>query len=166
MKICIIGHAQHGKDTCAEILKKVFGMKFEASSIVCARLFIFDKLKNKYGYNTIEECWIDRVNHRAEWFDLICDYGKDDKAIVTKEILKNNDCYVGIRALEEFKASENFFNLIIWVDASKRKPLEPKSSMELTSDMADIIIENNGTLIEFEYKVMRLGYFANLSFNH
>lgn len=166
MKICIIGHARHGKDSVAEILNRVFGMKFEASSMICAREFIFDKLKDKYGYTTVEECWVDRVNHRAEWFDMICDYGKDDKSIVTKEILKHNDCYVGIRAIPEFKASVSLFDIVIWVDASKRLPLEPESSMELTPDMADIIIDNNGTLIELEYKVMRLGYFAQLNFNH
>lgn len=163
MKICIIGHARHGKDTCAEIFRDVFDLKFEASSKFCCDKFIFDVLKNKYNYSTSEECWLDRVNHRAEWYDLICDYVKDDKSKLTREILEINDIYVGIRAPEEFEASKKLFDLIIWIDASKRKPFEDKFSMKLTKEMADIIIENNTTISDFYYKIIRLGYFAKLT---
>ncbi len=157
MKLCIIGHGRHGKDTCAELFRDEFGMKFEASSKICAELFLFDLLKDKYNYTTVQECWEDRVNHRTEWYNLICDYSKDDKAIVTKLILENNDCYVGIRAPEEFQESKELFDLIIWVDASIRLEQEPKGSMKLTKEMADVILENNGTEEEFLMKVHKFG---------
>lgn len=63
-KILILGHARHGKDTLAEILNKEYGMTFMSSSQAANEIFLFDELKNKYGYKTKEESFNDRVNHR------------------------------------------------------------------------------------------------------
>jgi len=69
-KLLIIGHARHGKDTLAELLRDTFELKFVSSSQAASDIFIFDELKDKYGYTTPEECFEDRVNHRAEWYDM------------------------------------------------------------------------------------------------
>jgi hypothetical protein len=45
-------------------------------------------LKVKYGYKTSEECFEDRVNHRSEWYDMICEYNLNDKAKLAKGILE------------------------------------------------------------------------------
>jgi hypothetical protein len=73
-KLLIIGHARHGKDSMAEILQENFGLKFKSSSEAAAEIFIYDVLKGKYSYKTPQECFKDRVNHRAEWHQLICEY--------------------------------------------------------------------------------------------
>jgi len=86
-KFLIIGHARHGKDTFAELLQEQFDFKFKSSSQAAAEIFIYDELKEKYGYKTPEECFEDRVNHRAEWYNMICDYNKDDRAKLAKSIL-------------------------------------------------------------------------------
>ena len=96
-KLLIIGHQRHGKDTLAEILNEEFGLRFKSSSLSAAEIFIYDELKYKYEYKTPEECFEDRVNHRAEWYNMICDYNKDDKARLAKGILESADCYVGMR---------------------------------------------------------------------
>ena len=139
-KLCIVGHCRHGKDSMAEI-------------------FIYDVLKEKYGYKTPDECFEDRVNHRAEWHELICDYNIEDKSKLAKGILEHADCYVGMRDFKEIKEciKQNLFDLIIWVDASKRLPLESKESFNIDINDADIIIDNNGTFEEFKEKVIRLG---------
>lgn len=158
-RLLILGSARHGKDTFAEIMNEEFGLTFKSSSQSAADIFLYDALKDKYGYTTPEECFEDRVNHRAEWKDMICDYNKDDRARLAKDILKNSDCYVGMRDREEIKEclKQNLFDLIIWVDASERLPLEDSSSFDIDKTCADIMIENNGTYEEFRDKSIRLG---------
>ena len=161
IRLLIIGHARHGKDTLAELLHEYFGLKFISSSQACSEIFIYNELKDKYGYTTPEECFEDRVNHRAEWYHMICDYNKDDKARLAKDILKYNNTYVGMRDSGEIKEclKQELFDLIIWVDASERLPLESSGSFNITKADADVIVENNGTLEEFKEKVFRLGKF-------
>lgn len=158
-KLLILGNARHGKDTLAELLGENFGLKFMSSSQAAADIFIFNELKGKYGYKTSEECFADRVNHRAEWYNMICDYNKDDKAKLAKGILTITDCYVGMRDKGEINEcmKQGLFDLIIWVDASGRLPLESPDSFNIDMSCADIIIQNNGTFEEFKEKVFRLG---------
>lgn len=148
-----------GKDTLAEIFNEEFGLTYQSSSQAAADIFIYDKLKGEYGYNTPEECFEDRMNRRSEWYDLICGYNKDDKARLAKEILKRTDCYVGMRDHREITEciNQGIFDLIIWVDSSERLPEEPTSSFNIDKGCADIIIDNNGTIDEFKQRAIRLG---------
>lgn len=161
VRLLIIGHARHGKDTVGELLKKYYGLNFISSSQACSDIFIYDSLKDKYGYKTPEECFNDRFNHRSEWFEMICDYNKDDKARLAKDILKYNNTYVGMRSWDEIEEcrKQGLFDLVIWVDACGRLPIENSSSFNISKDDADIIIENNGTYEELVQKVKRLGFF-------
>ena len=84
MNLLIIGHARHGKDTVAEIISEFTGYKFESSSMAAARIFIFDALKEKYGYKSFNECFEDRVNRRKEWYDLICAFKEKDSSSLAK----------------------------------------------------------------------------------
>ena len=99
------------------------------------------------------------MNHRAEWFNLICEYNEIDKARLAKDILKNSDGYVGMRDAEEIEESkrQNLFDLIVWIDASKRLPAENSDSFNIDISNADIIVDNNGTLEQFTNRVIRLG---------
>ena len=164
-KFLILGSARHGKDSLAEIMNEVYGLKFKSSSQAAADIFLYDVLKDKYGYETPEECFEDRVNHRAEWKELICDYNKDDRARLAKDILKESDCYVGMRDRDEINECmrQGLFDIIIWVDASERLPQEPATSFNIDKTCADIIVENNGTFEEFKEKVIRLGKFLKKS---
>lgn len=158
-KLLILGHKRHGKDTLAEMLRDKFGLKFISSSQAAADIFIYDELKEKYGYKTSEECFEDRVNHRQEWYEMIRDYNEGDRARLAKGILENADCYVGMRDREEIDECMNqgLFELIIWVDASERLELEDSSSFNIDKSCADVIIDNNGTLEQFEARVNRFG---------
>lgn len=158
-KILIIGHKRHAKDTMAEILEEDFNIKYISSSQAASNIFIYDKLKDKYGYKTSEECFEDRINHRPEWYQLICEYNKDDKARLAKEILKDSQCYVGMRDRGEIEEciNQGLFDLVIWIDASERLPLEDASSFNIDKSCADIIVDNNGTEAQFRQRVKRLG---------
>lgn len=141
MKLLVIGHAQHGKDSVCEILKERYGFKFTSSSVFCNAEIVFPALQPKYNYTSLHHCYIDRVNHRKEWFDLIHDYNKDGR--LAREILDKYDIYCGLRNRQEFQESVDMFDFVIWVDASQRLPYEGES-MQLNQTDADIIIDNNG----------------------
>ena len=148
MKLLIIGHGRHGKDTVAECLRDDYGMTFKSSSMHCAEYVVYPMLKDQYGYTSVEECFADRSNHRSEWFDLIAEYCKDDLARIGREIFEVSDIYCGLRNKREFHAIKNngLVDFVIWVDRSDHLPPEPKDSMSLEPWMADFVIDNNGTL--------------------
>lgn len=147
MKLLIIGHARHGKDTVSELLVDVLGLKFRSSSDFANERAVYPVLAPKHGYTSLEECYQDRVNHRREWYNLIRSYNGDDPSRLAREVMQENDIYCGMRHREEFEACrrEGVFDHVIWVDASERLPQESADSMSLTIDDADIVVDNNGS---------------------
>jgi len=145
MKLLIIGHGRHGKDTAAEMLHKSHGLSFQSSSEACNNEFIFDKLKDKYNYSTPEDSYKDRHNHREEWFKLVTEYNREDPTRLARLILSTSDIYVGLRSRREYEAcvKAKLFDHILWIDASKRLPPESANSNELTAKDADTVIYNN-----------------------
>ncbi len=158
LKLLIIGHGRHGKDTVCEILRDHYGFSFESSSQFCSKLFIFNMLKERYNYATEEECYADRHNHRAEWYNAICEYNVPDAARLGRDIFSEHDIYCGLRNKKEYHAMKNtgVFDYAIWVDRSDFLPLEDESSMTLKQWMADFTVDNNGTLAELEFNVHQL----------
>ena len=157
MKLLILGYGRHGKDTLAEIFRDHFNITFSSSSFAACEILIYPALREKYGYDTPTECYDDRSNHRQEWYESICDYNREDPSRLCKDILKKNDCDVGMRSKRELDGSRHLFDLIIFVDSSERHPIEEKESCTITSKDADIIITNNGSLDEIRQKVVKLG---------
>ena len=158
MKILIIGHARHGKDTVAEMIEEEFGLSFLSSSMACAEIFIYNELKVKYGYESFEECFEDRMNHREEWYNMICDYNKDDAARLAKAITSKNDMYVGMRDDREINKSrkDGVFDYIIGV-FDPRKPLEPKESFNIDLwKQSDVIIPNAQGLDELRTRIIKV----------
>lgn len=155
LKLLIIGHGRHGKDTVCEILRDKYWVSFESSSRFCSKLFIFNDLKDKYGYMNEEECYADRHQHRAEWYNAIVAYNTPDASALGKAIFAEHDIYCGLRNKKEFFAMQNkgIFDYAIWVDRSEHLPPEDKDSMSLEQWMADYTIDNNGSLSDLEFNV-------------
>jgi len=149
MKLLVIGHGRHGKDTVCDILKNNYGYNFISSSEFCSKLFIYDQLKGKYNYSNYEECYTDRHNHRAEWYDLISNYNKKNPARLGTEIFKEYDIYCGLRNAREFYAlkEQKIYDYALWVDRSEILASEKVDSMTLNKTMADFNIDNNHNLI-------------------
>jgi hypothetical protein len=158
-KLLIIGHARHGKDTVCEMLQE-YGYTFKSSSLMLLDEVIFPWFEREFPgkYNSREECFTDKVNNRERWFTLIAAYNYPDKAKLAKLIMSKYDIYCGLRGLEEFNEckSQNLFDLVIWVDASERKERESKESMQLEASLADIVLDNNGSMGNLRYKVNQL----------
>lgn len=149
MKLLILGHARHGKDTAAEHLRARHGISYHSSSEFLAANVIRPALAGRgMFYDSLAECYADRVNHRALWRELIEDYNRDDPARLAKAILAEADCYVGMRMAREFWASRALFNAVLWIDASARGlPPEDASSMTITFGPAWMVrIDNGGTV--------------------
>lgn len=157
-KLLVIGHGRHGKDTVCEMLRDQYDYSFESSSRFCSKLFMYDQLKDKYGYDSEEQCYADRHNHRTEWYDAICAYNVPDASRLGREIFSAHDIYCGLRNKKEFHAMKNtgVFDYAIWVDRSDHLPPESKDSMSLEQWMADYTIDNNGTLSELELNLDQL----------
>lgn len=151
MKLLILGHGRHGKDTVAEMLQDLTGLTFCSSSLACAEKVVYPALKDLHGYHSVEECFNDRHNHRDEWKRLISAYNYADKARLAKEILAENDCYVGMRSKDEYNAAKPLFDHVVWVDAGGRLPDDPTMTIQYNFEM--IFLDNNRGLKELEYEV-------------
>lgn len=156
MKLIVTGYGRHGKDTVCEFLKDQFGLTFQSSSQFCADLFIYEKLKDIY--NSSEECYADRHNNRALWYDLISEYNKEDPSKLGRELFKTYDVYCGLRNKREFISlmSSGIVDASIWVDRSKHYPAELSTSITITPDMCDYVLDNNSTLEQLEINTYTL----------
>jgi len=161
MNILIIGHKDHGKDEVGERLSKLLECEYRSSSLFMCEKAVLPTLAPKYGYASVEECYNDRDNHREEWFDLIYEYNRLSPTRTADELLEVAPIYVGMRNRIEFTANmdKGNFDLIFWVDGSKRKPLESSKSLELCEEDADYCIDNNGTIEDLD---PQLTFYADL----
>lgn len=149
MKLLILGHARHGKDTAAEYLRDAHGVSFRSSSLFLAERVVRPALALRgLAYLSLEECYADRVNHRAAWREIIADFNGEDPARLAREILAVCDCYVGMRTEREYLASRSLFDAVLWIDASARGiPPEGSDSMTITFDATKMErIDNGGTV--------------------
>ncbi len=151
----ILGHGRHGKDTVAKLISEAGGGSFCSSSRFASVLFVWQAMVARgHNYASADECYLDRHNHRGLWHDLIAAYNTPDPTRLARELLEVNDMYVGMRSWREVYAciDAQLFDRIVWVDASRRLPLEGPNSMFISLDFlvyADrgdcplIIVDNN-----------------------
>lgn len=141
-RLLIIGHGRHGKDTVSELLAAGYGLCGVSSSEFAAQKAVFPLVSDIYpDWRAAYEA---RGDHRELWFHAIAAYNLRPGPMLAQQILEHHDIYTGMRRRAEFERSRGFFDCVIWVDASKRLPLEPSGSMELSAKDADLIVDNNG----------------------
>lgn len=159
MKLLIIGHGQHGKDTVAELLlERLPSLSFKSSSHFAAEAVVRPALEAiGIDYPSLEACYEDRVNHREFWKQSIADYCQPPERLAT-EILAENDIYVGMRTRREFEASKHLFDHIVWVDRSYRLPDDP--TCELNIHDADSAIDNNSSMQHLRREVVGLAEYV------
>ena len=153
MKLLIVGHGRHGKDTVAEMLAEIGGWSFQSSSLHCAHVVRPAMEAIGIEYATTKQCFEDRANHREFWKHTISEYNKPKDRIVC-EILEKSDIYVGLRDREEFEASRKHFDHIIWVDRSCKLPTDP--TCDLRPHDADLYVDNNAGLVQLRRAVIML----------
>ena len=164
LKILVIGHARHGKDTVCEILQDEYGMAFTSSSLFCAEHVVMPYFRNKaptpayIQYSNVQECFDDRSNHRAEWYEAIRDFNRPDASALGRAIFAENDVYCGLRSKAELNALVNarVADFVIWVDRSDHQPPEDRSSCTVEPWMAHYVLDNNGTPEDLRFNVRQL----------
>lgn len=157
MKLLVLGHARHGKDTTCDLLRKLYGLSFVSSSFFVGEKAVRPWLESRgIIYPYMDACYSDRVNHRAAWFDAIAEYNRIDKARLGRELFKQYDIYCGLRNVEEFLAlkAEKAFDVCLWVDRSSHAPAELTTSFNIGLSFADYIIDNNGTIEDLEVNIL------------
>ena len=92
MKFMLLGFAQSGKDTFADYVVKEYSLKFKSASMLIAEKIIMPKFPGRY--NSVEECYADRVNHRAVWAKLLEEYIEDDKTRFIRESIMDGFLFV------------------------------------------------------------------------
>jgi hypothetical protein len=155
MKLLVLGHARHGKDTVCEMLREKQGLKFVSSSMfVCERAVIPYLAERGITYGSTAEAYEDRGNHRADWHNAIAEYNSADPARLGRELFSEYDIYCGLRSMLEFSAmySARLFDATLWV-YRPQLALESKDSMKLTPNLADVHIHNDGSLEELSSQV-------------
>lgn len=162
MKLLIIGHGRHGKDAVGEILRRDFGLKSVSSSEFAAQKAVYPVVSDLYP--DWRACFADRHAHRDLWFHAIAAYNLRPGPMLAEQILEAHDIYTGMRRRDEFERSAHVFDCVIWVDRSEHLPPEPGSSMELTAEDADLVIDNNGALEDLAPEVARVMRLARLVF--
>lgn len=142
MKLLIIGHGRHGKDTVAEgLVERMPTLSFISSSMFVAQTVVRRDLEdNGINYLTLEDCYEDRANHREFWRESIARYCTPPERMA-QEILADHDIYVGMRTRREFHAARHLFDEVIWVDRTRLLPPEP--SCELRQSDATYYFNNN-----------------------
>lgn len=155
-RVLVLGHGRHGKDTVCEILQETRGWEFQSSS-QAALPFIFPSLNAALGnrYDTHEQAYADRSNHRMLWMELIRLLNAGDLSTLSRMILTDCGVYCGMRNAEEFEASKHLYDKILWVDASHRLPPDP--SMQIAYDPRCMTyVDNNTSLADLRQRLGRL----------
>ena len=153
IKLIIAGHAQHGKGTACAYLHDRFGLICRSSShFAVFSLELFDDIASELSpgipLTAARLAFYDnRGEHRALMYDRMHAYSKTTgfSGLATAMQADGISVYDGIRNDEEFEGSEHLFDAAIWIDASKRKPLESESSISVTPSMCHYVVDNNGT---------------------
>jgi len=157
MILAVCGYGDHGKGTIATYLSLKTKLRYvESTSEAASRLVMFDVLRNKYGlgYESPQAAWHDRRNHRTKWAEEIWGYNNasPDGLRLYHDVIPDNDILEGVRKAAELHRLRDYgiVDLVVWVDAIKRKPRESSSSCQISAADCDIILDNNGSMMQLK----------------
>lgn len=153
MKLLVIGHGEHGKDTACKIINRLTGLKFISSSEVAVNVGeiweVISAARPEYDGNRYL-AYSMRREDRLLWGNTIRLYNTPDKTALCKRILLDNDIYNGMRCDEEYLACKKLFNAVLWVDATIRVSKNDPSMKIPFNPREMIFINNNYTTRELE----------------
>jgi hypothetical protein len=158
--IMLIGYGRAGKGTFCRLAKD-YGLYAASSSQMACELGQFDPLADKHGYSSGRDFYPDRHIDRDGCYQAICDYVKGDLPRLGRKIYEGRNIYDGCRDDKELIAirDEGLFDVSIWIDGGDRIPPEPITSMTVTREHADMIIDNHtdeATYIRRVHNVLRM----------
>lgn len=161
--LAICGPGLSGKNVVSKWLAENLGLRYHMSTSEAAAEVVYDKLKDKYGYSSCDECWNDRRMHRVEWGEIIADHNKPDGIQLYRTMLADHDILDGIRrGAELIKCQElGLIDLSIWV----QRDVVGDPSLDYGPEVCDISVDNSGSLEDFYRKLARLGRWLPIVFD-
>lgn len=155
-----VGHGRAGKDTACDFLAKITSLRNAGTTSKYLTKYVAKKLgiSEEEAYQRRHES--DEM--RMLWYHTGNEVRELGPTTLAREAFLHGEITGGIRDLIEIQAcrKEKIVDLIIWVENNRVKK-DP--TVMFTSAEADIVIENHGTIEEFEEKIQRLANFANLT---
>lgn len=142
MKILVVGHAQHGKDTVCEEIARATGLVNAGTTSVYLARFVAERdgVDEATAYANRRRSEADRMR----WRQIGDEIRRDDPAKLVRMAFAAGDVSGGCRGLPEIQAvrKEQLADLIIWVEAGLRR--SDDVTMEFGPEYADIVLLNNG----------------------
>lgn len=150
MRLLLVGHGEHGKDSAGEYLSQITTLRYAGST----SNFLAKYVAAETG-QTVERAFATRREHRQQWYDIGRRLRESDPGILIRESLAVADIAAGCRDLEEIIAcrEQRMVDLIVWI-ANRNKPDDP--TVKFGSEVADIVVENHWGLSEFQGRLRRL----------
>ena len=154
--IMLVGYGRAGKDIGGEYLEKITGLKFAGTTSKYLTKYVAETLKISE-----EEAYKDRHENRMYWFNLGNKLRVDDPGFLIKQALLVGPITGGVRDIAEVVHARQtgLIDLIIWVE-NKRVDVDP--TVTFGPQDCDYIVQNNGTIEEYQFKLKRLAKFAGL----
>jgi len=154
LNLAICGPGRCGKDTAMQWLSDNTILVNAGSTSEAAAPLVFDRIGRDFGYVDPHDCWEDRHNHRVLWAKIIWEYNQPLGITLYEDMLKESNLLNGIRRAGELQAllDRGMIDLVVWIE----RDVDEDPSLEMSSDVADVIIPNNGTLTELYQKLARL----------
>lgn len=155
LKIMVIGHSRHGKGTVCAMLEQL-GYTTTSSSWHACHRWLFEQIQNDVNmptYNSMEECYADRSNHRNYWKVSIKDFNLQwGLTMLGRSIYDSHNIYDGCRDRQEFDAIKGaqMFDICVWVINPYKTITE---EMELSEADSDFILHNDGKLAKLMRRV-------------
>lgn len=149
MKLAIVGPSRAGKDEAANWFVANTNLRYRGATSLVILPFAADWLSISDA-----EAYATRHVWKDLWKQIGDESRREDPAALARITLADAELSVGIRDWIEIDAvrREALVDLVIWIDA----PVEPDSTLTFGSEMADVVIENFGTIAEFHGRLERL----------
>lgn len=149
MKLAIIGPGRCGKDTAAEFFADRTLLRYWGS---CSQVILPEAAK-RLGVSE-EQAWAERHEKREFWRALGDEMRKDDPAALARVTLERGDLCVGVRSHVEMRAviDQGLVDLVVWIH---RPGIPNDPTLEFGRGLADVFVENDGTLADFRRKLKK-----------
>ena len=154
MKIGICGMGRAGKDTAAEFLRDEYGLRYTHGTSRSAAMIVWVAMtKRGINYDTVDECFDDRRNHRELWAKIIGRHNAGEPTRMYRECLAHQDILTGIRWRNEFAACKAAGICDVWLWISRPGCIDP--TCEIRASDCDVVIRNDGTLDQFKVELSK-----------
>lgn len=155
-KILLVGYGRAGKDEGLNYLAALTRLR----NAGCTSVYLAKYVARELGISE-SEAYQTRHQRRDEWYRIGNELRANDPGILLREALANGPLTGGVRDLEEIVEARrcNLVDLIVWVE----NVLVPTdNTVKFGPEHCDVIVQNNGTLDEYQDKLRRLVAFAGL----